>query len=160
MDYALKMDFTYSNACKEVITLFDYFLDENDFAKIPARQIEHIKKQANQQYIYIIDERKSLEEQKISKEAKAIIINIYKKYFVNAEKRLKIDQYISNIDRPKNIDKKTNVGFNSLEEALKYKNDEKNMEIHLDTTNEKSLVQSENIWQKIIRKILRIFHLK
>ena len=32
------MDLKYSNACKEVLVLFDYFLDENDLSKIPEKQ--------------------------------------------------------------------------------------------------------------------------
>ena len=96
------MDLKYSNACKEILVLFDYFLDKNDLSKIPEKQIEHIKKMANQQYNYIIDESKELEEQEISKEAKAIIVSLYKKYFTTSEQKRKVDEIIAILDRQKN----------------------------------------------------------
>lgn len=158
------MDLKYSNACKEVVVLFDYFLDENDLSKIPEKQIEHIKKNANQQYNYVLDESKVLEEQEISKEAKAIIVSLYKKYFTTNEQKKRVDEIISILDRQKNIKKTNSSGFNNLEEALKYKNSIKeNEEIKQSENiekNEKALVKSESIWKKIISKISKIFRLK
>lgn len=159
------MDLKYSNACKEVVTLFDYFLDENDLSKIPEKQIKYLREKANQQYNYIVDESKTLEEQEISKEAKAIIVSLYKKYFATNEQKKKVDEIIAILDRQKNTKKYkkiNNSGFNTLEEALKYKNsindraENKSNEI----IEDKALVKSESIWKKIINKISRFFHLK
>lgn len=158
------MDLKYSNACKEVLVLFDYFLDENDLSQIPEKQIEHIKKNANQQYNYFIDESKVLEEQEISKEAKAIIVSLYKKYFTTSEQKKKVDEILAILDRQKNIKKTNNSGFNNLEEALNYKNNRKENEEIKQSENiekkEKALVKSESIWKKIINKISKFFHLK
>lgn len=158
------MDLKYSNACKEVVVLFDYFLDDNDLSKIPEKQIEHIKKNANQQYNYFIDESKVLEEQEISKEAKAIIVSLYKKYFTTSEQKKKVDEILAILDRQKNIKKTNNSGFNNLEEALNYKNNRKENEEIKQSENiekkEKALVKSESIWKKIINKISKFFHLK
>lgn len=156
------MDLKYSNACKEVVTLFDYFLDENDLSKIPEKQIKYLREKANQQYNYIIDESKTLEEQEISKEAKAIIVSLYKKYFATNQQKKKVDEIIAILDRQKNTKKINNSGVNTLEEALKYKNsindraENKSNEI----IEDKALVKSESIWKKIINKISRFFHLK
>lgn len=156
------MDLKYSNACREVVTLFDYFLDENDLSKIPEKQIKYLREKANQQYNYIVDEYKTLEEQEISKEAKAIIVSLYKKYFATNEQKKKIDEIIAILDRQKNTKKFNNSGVNTLEEALKYKNsindraENKSNEI----IEDKALVKSESIWEKIINKISRFFHLK
>lgn len=158
------MDLKYSNACKEVLVLFDYFLDENDLSKIPEKQIAYIKKNANQQYTFFVDESKALEEQEISKEAKAIIVSLYKKYFTNNEQKRKVDEIISILDEQKNIRKTNNSGFNNLEETLKYKNSKKgNVEIKLKENNEndeKALIKLESIWKRIVNKISKIFHLK
>lgn len=158
------MDLKYSNACKEVVVLFDYFLDDNDLSKIPEKQIEHLKENANKQYNYIVDESKVLEEQEISKEAKAIIVSLYKKYFTTNEQKKKVDEIIAILDRQKNIKKTNNSGFDNLEEVLKYKNSIKDrVEIKPNETgqnNEKALVKSESIWKKIISKISKIFRLK
>lgn len=156
------MDLKYSNACREVVTLFDYFLDENDLSKIPEKQIKYLREKANQQYNYIVDEYKTLEEQEISKEAKAIIVSLYKKYFATNEQKKKIDEIIAILDRQKNTKKFNNSGVNTLEEALKYKNsindraENKSNEI----IEDKALVKSESIWEKIINKISRFFNLK
>ncbi len=155
------MDLKYSNACKEVVMLFDYFLDENDLSKIPEKQIKHLRENANQQYTYIVDESKVLEEQEISKEAKAIIVSLYKKYFATNEQKKKVDEIIAILDRQKNIKRTNDSGFNSLEEALKYKNSIKENEaIKMSENNEKALIKSESIWKRIISKISKIFHLK
>lgn len=158
------MNLKYSNACKEVLVLFDYFLDENDLAKIPVKQIEHLEENANQQYTYLVDESKELEEQEISKEAKAIIVSLYKKYFTNNEQKKKIDEIISIQDRQKNI-VRTNKsgGFNNLDEVLKNKKctkENENVENKSNEKNEKALIKSESIWQKIVNKVLKFFHFK
>lgn len=159
------MNLKYSNACKEVVVLFDYFLNENDLSKIPEKQIKYLREKANQQYNYIVDESKTLEEQEISKEAKAIIVSLYKKYFATNEQKKKIDEIIAILDRQKNTKKYKKINnsrINTLEEALKYKNsindraENKSNEI----IEDKALVKSESIWKKIINKISRFFHLK
>lgn len=159
------MNLKYSNACKEVVVLFDYFLNENDLSKIPEKQIKYLREKANQQYNYIVDESKTLEEQEISKEAKAIIVSLYKKYFATNEQKKKIDEIIAILDRQKNTKKYKKINnsrINTLEEALKYKNsindraENKPNEI----IEDKALVKSESIWKKIINKISRFFHLK
>ncbi len=158
------MDLKYSNACKEVVVLFDYFLDENDLSKIPEKQIKHLRENANQQYTYIVDESKMLEEQEISKEAKAIILSLYKKYFATAEQKRKVDEIVELLDRKKNIKKITNTGFNDLESALKYENrieaSTENKTIGSTENSDKYLIKSENIWKKIMNKISNFFHLK
>lgn len=158
------MNLKYSNACKEVLVLFDYFLDENDLSKIPEKQIEYLRQNANQQYIYFVDETKELEEQEMSKEAKAIIISLYKKYFANKEQRKKIDEIVSIMDKQGNIKKTNNSGFNNLDEVLKQKNvvnDNEEIKTNGDIEIDgKSLVKAESIWKKIINKISKFFRLK
>ena len=77
------MNIKYANACTEVLTLFEYFLVEEDFNKIPSEQIEHMRKMANPNYSFVIDKTKELEEQTISKEAKAIIVSLFQNYFAS-----------------------------------------------------------------------------
>lgn len=152
------MDSKYSDACKEVLVLFEYFLDEDDLSKIPRKQIEHLRKNANKEYDYFVDESKELEGQEISKEAKAIIINLYKKYFATNEQKKKINEIISLLDSKKNTVKTNKVGFNSLEEALRYKNDIKeNENAEIMKPEEKALVKSKSIWKKFFDKILKFF---
>lgn len=99
------MNLEYSNACKEVLVLFDYFLDENELSKIPKKQIDYLKKLANPKYNYVVDESKALEEQEISKEAKAIILSLYKKYFINEDKKKAVDEILKLMDIKNNLKK-------------------------------------------------------
>ena len=154
------MNLKYSNACKEILVLFDYFLDEEDLSKIPKKQIDHLKKNVNQQYNYVIDESKTLEEQEISKEAKAIIICLYKKYFATGEQKRKIDEILYTFDKQKNIKKYNSSGFNNIEDALKYNGIKDNTEIKSNTDDEKALIESNSLWKKIINKISKFFRLQ
>lgn len=155
------MDFEYSNACKEVLTLFDYFLDENELSKIPKKQMEHLRKSANKDYEPTIDISKTLEEQELSLEAKAIILSLYKKYFATNEQKYAINNTITNLDRKKKANQINNSGFHSLEEVMEYKNKLKestqNMVVENEENKEKSLIKQENFLQKIFNKILNFF---
>lgn len=153
------MDLKYSNACKEVLVLFNYFLDENDMSKIPDEQIKYLNENANQQYNYVVDESKELEEQEITKEAKAIIISLYKKYFATDEQKKKVNEILVIRDNSQNTSKQF---FNSLEEINKYQNSIKEKaETKLSDSienSDKALVKSEeSIWKRILNKILKRF---
>ena len=87
------MDNNYRNACKEVVVLMDYFLSEDEYNRIPKEYINKLRECSNKDYDFKIDESKDLEEQKISVEAKAIIISIYKQFFSNNKE----DELIDNI---------------------------------------------------------------
>ncbi len=153
------MNIRYANACTEVLTLFDYFLDEDDFNKIPQNQIDYMKKISNPNYVFIVDKAKSLEEQVISNEGKAIIVSLYKKYFADIEEERKIDQFVRAMDIKKHSGH-TNFGryedLNEFQEVKKV--DVKEEEII--TTNEKSLVKNESLWNRIWNKILSLIHKK
>lgn len=150
----------YSNAYKEVLVLFEYFLDEDDLLKIPSEQLEHIKKNANHKYTYTIDKTKPLEEQKISKEAKAIIVSLYKKYFLDDEKRKKVDEIIHIIDTQKKLKQTNNLRTNSFIETEKNKSDIKEnekLENKIKGNDEKALVEAKGIWKRFADKISKIY---
>lgn len=151
------MDKKYANACKEVIVLFDYFLAENDLAKIPEEQLEYIKQNANQDYIYCVDENKALEEQEISQEAKAIILSLYKKYFTTAEQKKKVDEILY-LYRQKNIRKSDNVNYNIFGENSEVKVSlENSIESKKNEETSYALIETQSLWKKITNKIFRIF---
>ena len=99
------MDIKYSNAFSEVLVLFDNFLSEDDYNKIPKEQIEFMKKNSNLDYIYEIDESKDLMDQDVSKEAKAVILSLFKSYFADNEKKKKIDYYLMLKDKERYLEK-------------------------------------------------------
>ena len=70
----------YACAYKEVIEVLKYTKRE-DVNKIPKSRILLWRINMNKDYDFKIDTTKTLEEQNLSKEAKAIIANIFKKYW-------------------------------------------------------------------------------
>lgn len=70
----------YACAYKEVIEILKYTKRE-DVNKIPKHKILLWKTNMKKDYDFKIDTSKTIEEQNLSKEAKAIIANIYKSYW-------------------------------------------------------------------------------
>jgi len=148
------MDLKYSNACKEIEVLFDYFLDEKDLSKIPAEQMENIRNNANSQFIYAIDETKPLEEQQISKEAKAIIINIYERYFATEEQKNGIREILYLNKKKEKQEKREKY---NTDDIFKKSNNVQNTE----NSNNSALTEyKESIFKRFKKFIFKILHIR
>ena len=79
----------YACAYKEVIEVLKYTKRE-DVNKIPQCKIVLWKQNMKKDYGFKIDTTKTLEEQNLSKEAKAIIANIFKKYWATDYQKQRI----------------------------------------------------------------------
>ena len=155
------MNVKYKNACTELIALFDFFLSEDDYNKIPKEQIEFIKQNSNKDYKYNIDETKSLEEQELSKEAKAMIISLYKKYFADENENKKIDEILVLNDRVK----KEEDLISDKEKRKKYRQDDlfqKNgrEEKTIQIEKKEMVERKENLFSRVINAILNFFHIR
>lgn len=151
------MDTKYANACTEVLTLFEYFLDEDDYKIIPKEQIDYMKKISNPKYIFTVDTTKELEEQEVSKEGKAIILSLFKKYFATPEQRRKLDSFIRSKTDNKDSNSLGAPVYKSLEEIHEAKKAHANNEKEKPTN---SLVKKESFWVKFYNKILALIHKK
>ena len=80
----------YACAYKEVIEVLKYTKRE-DVNKIPKSRILLWRINMNKDYDFKIDTTKALEEQNLSKEAKAIIANIFKKYWATDYQKERIE---------------------------------------------------------------------
>ena len=80
----------YACAYKEVIEVLKYTKRE-DVNKIPKSRILLWRINMNKDYDFKIDKTKTLEEQNLSKEAKAIIANIFKKYWATDYQKERIE---------------------------------------------------------------------
>lgn len=58
-------------------------LPEYEYSKIPKEEIAFYEENRDKKYIFNIDVNAELKKQNISREANAIIISLYKKYFAN-----------------------------------------------------------------------------
>ena len=84
------MNEIYANAYQEVIEVLKYTKKE-DLIKIPKFKIDMYKKYMNKNNGFKIDKTKSLEEQDISNEAKAILANLYKDYWATDYEKQRIE---------------------------------------------------------------------
>jgi len=84
------MNDIYANAYQEVIEVLKYTKRE-DVIKIPNFKITLYKKYMNKNNNFRIDKNKSLEDQNISNEAKAILANLYKDYWANDYEKQRIE---------------------------------------------------------------------
>ena len=80
----------YACAYKEVIEVLKYTKRE-DVNKIPKYRILLWKTNMKKDYDFKIDTSKSIEEQNLSSEARAIIANIFKKYWATDYQRERIE---------------------------------------------------------------------
>ena len=106
-------------------------------------------------YNFKIDPTKALEEQKLSKEAKAIIANIFKKYWATDYQKAKIiakeKQDIAQIEKEKS--KKYNPDDI-------FKNRKQNISTAENSNNTVAIIEyKESILKKIINKIKLLFNL-
>ena len=85
----------YKNAYKEVLEIIKY-LPENELSRIPKSKIEYLQRNQNPNHIFNFDSSVALEEQNISREANAIILNLINNYFLNEEKRRKLAAILEN----------------------------------------------------------------
>ena len=69
----------YANAYKEVIEILK-FIPIEDYNKIPRDKIRLFETNSNEQYNFVYNPNKSLDEQNVSKRAKAIIAILFRDY--------------------------------------------------------------------------------
>ena len=79
----------YANAYSEVLEILRY-VSIDDFNKIPKEQIDFLKNNSNTDYDFFYNPYKTLDEQNVSKRAKAIIAIIFKDYWATDIQREKI----------------------------------------------------------------------
>lgn len=79
----------YANAYSEVLEILRY-VSIDDYNKIPKRQIEFFENDSNKDYDFFYNPHKTLEEQNVSKRAKAIIAIIFRDYWATDIQRDRI----------------------------------------------------------------------
>lgn len=87
----------YARAYKEVIEIYNC-LPEEEKKKIPEEKIEFYKSNMDIDYEFLIDPNIPLNEQNISKEASAIVVNLFLDYFADDTQREKLKEAFSLIE--------------------------------------------------------------
>ena len=146
----------YANAYSEVLEILKY-ISKEDYEKIPNSKIELFETNHNKDYIFKYNPNKTLDEQNVSKIAKAIIAILFRDYWATEIQKEKIITK-QNYDR-KQLEEKKKERYNS--DNL-FKNNEK--KINLDGTKQEqklALIEINNIkWYKKVWKFITRFFSK
>ena len=100
----------YANAYSEVLEILKN-ISKEDYEKVPSEKIDLFEKNANKNYNFQYDTNLTLDEQNVSKRAKAIIAILFRDYWATPEQREKIlaKQNYDRIKIEKNKQKQYNV---------------------------------------------------
>lgn len=148
------VDIKYANAYSEVLEILKY-ISKEDYEKIPNSKIELFETNHNEDYIFKYNPNKTLDEQDVSKIAKAIIAILFRDYWATEIQKEKIINK-QNYDRMK-LEKEKKIKYNS---DNIFKNNKK--EIILDATEQEQkldLIEINNIkwYKKVWNFVTRFF---
>lgn len=145
----------YACAYREVIEILKYTKRE-DVNKIPKYRILLWKTNMKKDYDFKVDTKKTLEEQNLSQEAKAIIANIFKNYWANDYQKQRI------IEKEKyDLEQMEKEKYEKYNPNDIFKNKKHNITEEINNVDEVSLVEyKESIFTKFINAIKNIFRNK
>lgn len=139
----------YANAYTEVIEILKY-ISEADYNKIPKNKINLFETNANKEYKFIYNPNLTLNEQNVSKRAKAIIAILFREYWATEKQREKIIAKQNN-DRMQ-IEKNKKERYNP--DNLFYRRTKRVENIQNETV---SLTEyKETFFSKILKRIKKI----
>lgn len=144
----------YANAYSEVLEILKY-ISKEDYEKIPISKIQLFEINQNKEYIFEYNPNKTLEEQNVSKRAKAIIGLLFRDYWATDEQKEKIIRK-QNYDRQ--IIEEQKKSMYDVENIFKKKSLESEIEIKEKATE--MVVYRENIFKKIFNKLINFIRRK
>lgn len=144
----------YSKAYTEVLEIIKYFPKE-EYEKIPVEKIKFYKNNMDNDYIFKINPQIDLSEQNISKEANAIIVNLFTDYFATTEQKDKIKRILNQNQEKQEEEKRQKYNPDNI-----FKNTEKTYAKETENVDNTALVEyKESFFTKFKNFVLRIFHI-
>ena len=144
----------YANAYSEVLEILK-FISKEDYEKIPVNKIELFKLNSNKEYEFTYNPKKTLDEQNVSKRAKAIIGILFRDYWATEVQREKIIKKQRN-DRL--ILEEQKKSLYNIDNILKKQNVCSEVETKKEVTE--MVVYKENFIARVFNKIKKIFKIK
>ena len=151
------MNQVYKKAYTEILEIIKY-LPHDEYEKIPKEKVEFYKNYRDPLYQFKYNPYKSLNEQNVLRETKAIIVDLFREVIATKEQKEKLNILL--IQNEQEYQSKVHEKY-SYDNLFKHKKNET-----LEVTNEQesipketSLVEyKESLFVKIINKIKNIFH--
>lgn len=145
---------TYARAYTEVIEILSHFSKE-EYNKIPEEKISFYKKHMDKDYIYNINPEIDLSEQKVSKEANAILISLFRDYFATEKQRQSLNNLLNQNQEKAKIKK-----YNSNDIFKRKITDEEESTSNNEfSQNSLIKIQEVSFIQKIIEKVKKFLHI-
>ena len=145
----------YANAYSEILEILKY-ISIDDYNKIPKSKINLFENYANKEYTFKYNPQKTLDEQYISKRAKAIILILFRDYWATDIQRNKM---LSNQKSQKEqLEKNKRDLYNPDNLFKKQKNEVLNY-ANSNTTKETAIIayKEKSFLQKLFDKIKNLF---
>lgn len=143
----------YSKAFVEVLEILSY-IPKEEYRKIPEEKIEIFKANMDKDYKFKINPNEELSNQKISKEANAILITIFRDYFATEGQKEKLEKILNFNQKKEEEDKHNKYNPDKIFEKTdikleEYKEETNLQEIKKETFFEKFINYIKNIFKKI-----------
>lgn len=146
---------TYAKAYTEILEIIKYFPKE-EYSKIPIEKIHFYRKHMDKNYNFTINPEIDLSKQNISKEAKAIIVTLYRDYYATEKQKNLISQILDL--NQKNEETEKRIKYNPDNIFNNNKNEDNKIQT-LNTTTQ--LVEyKENFFTKFKKFILGLINFK
>ena len=142
---------TYKQAFTEVLEILSYLSKE---------LINAIESNRDTDYLYYIDTTKSLEEQEMLEETKAILFNIYRDYLADNNTKQQIFNYQNQENIIKEQIKSQNIKINDMFTQKSKTNGDEVKDISYENVALIEVKPKTNIFNKIINKIKSLFKMK
>ena len=150
---------TYKQAFTEVLEILSY-LSKDNYNKISKELINAIESNRDTDYLYYIDTTKSLEEQEMLEETKAILFNIYRDYLADDNTKQQILNYQNQENIIKEQIKSQNIKINDMFTQKSKTNGDEVKDISYENVALIEVKPKTNIFNKIINKIKSLFKMK
>ena len=144
------VDIQYANAYTEVLEILKC-ISQEDYNKVPKERINMFEHNANREYIFNYDSNKTLEEQNVSKTARAIIAILFRDYWATEEQRNKIKAFQNN--KRNQIEEENRQRY----EVFKNKTNNTNTKEIEKVENMQLVEYKENIFKRIFGFFKRMF---
>ena len=139
---------TYARAYTEVIEILSYFSKE-EYNRIPEEKISFYKKHMDKDYIYNINPGIDLSKQKVSKEANAILISLFRDYFATEKQKQTLNNLLNQNQEKLEKIKTEKYNYNDIFKR----------EINEPSQNSLIKIQKISFIQKIVKKVKRVLHI-
>lgn len=165
-------DSIYAKAYTEVLAILNC-LKQEEYQKIPKEEIEFLQNNCDTGYHFALQKDKELKEQPISKEANAVLVILFEKYFTNEMQKRKLKEIlIQNYEKEESkkrmvysndiFGKKTNQEKIERDEGVKQEIEVETktklkLKNEIDVDGENEIVEyKENLFSKLFYKMKRL----